>query len=135
MTEANLTQQLDQKGNRPRISVVVYSYNFEKYIADCLDSMVAQTLQPFEIIVCDDCSTDSSWQIIQTYKDRYPSLFRIFRHEKNLGHLENGAFGKDQIRGDVCSFMDGDDRWLPTKLEREWEALVKDRDAKFIQSC
>ena len=51
----------------PKISVVVICYNFEKYLAHCLDTMLGQTLKPFEIIVCDDASTDSSADIIKDY--------------------------------------------------------------------
>ncbi len=121
-------------GLQPRISVVVFSYNFEKYLAESLDSIVGQTLQPYEIIVCDDCSTDASWEIISGYKQRYPSLFRIFRHKKNIGHVANGKFGKDQARGDWVSIIDGDDYWHPQKLEWEWETLRNNPGAKVAYS-
>ena len=117
-----------------KISVVVFTYNFEAYIGECLESLVRQTVTPFEIIVCDDCSTDNTWPLVEGYKARYPNLFRIFRHEMNLGHIGNGAFGKDQIRGNVCVFMDGDDRWAPTKLEKEKRALQADPDARIAYS-
>ncbi len=118
----------------PAISVVVFSYNFGKYLDQCLASLVAQTLRPYEIIVCDDCSTDNSWQIVTDYKERYPDLFKIFRHEKNIGHIENGVFGKEQVTGELISVIDGDDWWHPEKLEMEVAALQRDPEAKAAYS-
>ncbi len=121
-------------GQPVKISVVVFCYNFEPYIAQCLESIVGQTLQPFEIIVCDDCSTDKSWQVISEYKQRFPSLFKVFRHEENIGHVANGKFGKDQARGEWISIIDGDDFWHPRKLEWEWAALKKSPGARVAYS-
>ncbi len=118
----------------PKISVVVFSYNFEKFIAQCLQSILDQTLQPYEIIVCDDCSTDKSWEIIQEFKQRFPTLIRAYRHKENIGHVKNGVFGKDQVKGTLVSIIDGDDYWLPGKLEKEWLALKKNPKAKVAYS-
>ncbi len=119
---------------KPLISVVVFSYNFEKYIDQCLVSIIKQTLKPSEIIVCDDCSSDKSWEIITKYKKRYPKLFRVFRHENNIGHIANGKFGKDQVTCDWTTVIDGDDYWHPEKLEMEWKVLQKNTRAKVAYS-
>ena len=97
--------------DRPRISVLIFSYNFRKYIAECIESVLAQTLKPFEIIICDDHSTDTSWEIIQRYNRSYPGLIRAFRHVKNLGHTKNGLFGRSKVLGELQSEIDGDDKW------------------------
>ncbi|MEM8488069.1 MAG: glycosyltransferase, partial [Bacteroidota bacterium] len=132
--DAGLPGQMNTATATPQISVVVFSYNFGPFIGECLESLVRQTLRPAEIIVCDDCSTDNAWDIIQQYKTAYPDLFRIFRHEVNIGHIENGIFGKDQVRGNLVTLMDGDDRWHPDKLRLEWQALQQNPRAKTAYS-
>ena len=118
----------------PKITVIVISYNFEKFIGDCLQSVLDQTLQPFEIIVCDDCSSDSSWEIICRYANKFPKLIIPLRQESNIGHTKNGIFGLSQVKGNLYSVIDGDDRWLPEKLSAEWAALVSMPSAKMAYS-
>ena len=55
------------KKNFPAISIVIPMYNTEKYVAECLDSIFAQTFQDFEVIIVDDCSTDNSAAIVENY--------------------------------------------------------------------
>ena len=55
----------------PAVSVVIPLYNAEKFIGDCLDSLLAQTFQNFEVIVADDCSTDLSYAIVQSYAEKF----------------------------------------------------------------
>jgi len=61
---------------KPKISVDMGCYNFEKYIAEAIESVLSQTLQPYEIIISDDCSEDNSWEIIQSYQKKIQSFFR-----------------------------------------------------------
>jgi len=118
----------------PKISVVIFSYNFEKYIGECIESILAQTLLPYEIIICDDHSLDDSWTIISEYSERYPELIKAYRHEKNMGSGPNGNFGRKMARGDLYTYIDGDDRFLPRKLELEWKALQENPEAKIAYS-
>ncbi len=118
----------------PNISVVIFSYNFVKYIGECIESILAQHLKPFEIIICDDHSLDGSWEIIMRYWQRYPILIRPFRQKKNVGPARNGIFGQKKIQGDLYAWIDGDDRWLPQKLQKEWQALSTYPDAKLAYS-
>ena len=107
----------------PRISVVISSYNFARYLRECIESVLAQTLPPFEIIISDDCSSDDSWIIISEYSQRYPHLIKAYRHKQNIGPPRNGNFSKRQATGDLIAWLDGDDRWLPHMLEVQWKAL------------
>jgi len=118
----------------PKISVVIFSYNFEKYIRECIDSLLAQTLPPLEIVICDDASTDNSWKLIDQFRRRNPKLIRAFRHKKNVGSLNNGSFGGKVFKGDLVCFLDGDDRWLSRKLELEWLALERNPEAQIAYS-
>lgn len=119
---------------RPEISVVLFSCNFEKFIAEAVESVINQTLTPFEIIICDDHSSDDSWKIISSYAEKHPGLIRSFRHQHNIGPIRNGKFGKEKAQGDLVSIIDGDDRWLPRKLELEWKALINYPGAKVAYS-
>jgi glycosyltransferase involved in cell wall biosynthesis len=118
----------------PQISVIIYSYNFEKYLEESIESILAQTLRPYEIIICDDHSTDKSWDIICKYRKNYPELISAYRHNTNIGMTANGNFGFKLIKGELISWLDGDDRWLPKKLELEWRTLKKNPAAKIAYS-
>jgi len=118
----------------PRISVVIITYNFEKYLRECIDSILAQTLQPCEIVIYDDCSTDESWSIITEYSQRYPELFVVHRQAKNVGMHINANTALQRARGELISWLDGDDRWLPRKLELEWEAICQNPEMKIAYS-
>ncbi|HHJ12903.1 MAG TPA: glycosyltransferase, partial [Gammaproteobacteria bacterium] len=118
----------------PSISVVVVSYNFAPFLRECLDSLVAQTLRPSEIIVYDDCSTDASWDIIEEYAQRHPDLFVVHRQPANKGMHANINEALARAGGELVSWMDGDDRWMPRKLEREWQALQSDPSVRVAYS-
>ena len=66
------------------ISVAMATYNGERYIRLQLDSILNQSVRDFEVVVCDDCSTDATWDILQEYQSKFPSI-RCFKNEKNLG--------------------------------------------------
>jgi len=116
------------------ISVIIYCYNHEEYVGECIESILAQTLQPLEIVICDDHSTDSSWTIIGDYHSRHPDLIVPHRHSKNIGMHYNVNFGLQRARGDLISSLGGDDRWLPQKLELEYEALQREPEARIAYS-
>ena len=108
-----------------KISVFITSYNQQRYLVEAVESVLNQTLKPFEIIIVDDSSKDGSQAIVEEYGREYPGLIRAFCHKQNLGVAKNKAFAQRQARGDWLSYLDGDDRFLPRKLEKEWEAIEK----------
>ena len=118
----------------PRISIVIVTYNFGRCLRECIESVLSQTLEPFEIVICDDHSTDNSWAIIKEYSQQYPRLIKAYQHEQNMGPYYNGAFGVKVASGDLVSFIEGDDRWLPQKLELEWKALQRHPEAQIAYS-
>ena len=127
-------KRLDTISLQARISVEMGCCNFEKYIAEAIESVLAQTLKPYEFIISDDHSTDNSWEIIKYYAGKYPNLIRAFRTSENVGMKKCSILRKDMVSGDLLSMIDGDDRWLPQKLELEWEALRKHPEAKIAYS-
>ena len=99
-----------------KYSILVPVYNVEKYLQQCLDSLVSQTFQDFEVILADDGSTDGSGRICDEYAQRYPELFRVF-HKKNEGLLLTRRFSLQQAKGEYILFVDSDDYVSPQMLE------------------
>ena len=69
----------------PAVSVIIPMYNAENYIGECLDSLLGQTFQNFELIVVDDCSTDSSCEIVESYIPKFDGRLKLYHTEKNTG--------------------------------------------------
>lgn len=99
-----------------KISVALCTYNGEKFIHKQIDSILNQTLNVDEIIVCDDLSSDSTLAILNTYKDKYPSLFKIFVNESNLKSNKNFEKALSLTTGDYIFFSDQDDLWHTDKV-------------------
>lgn len=111
----------------PEISVIIPVYNIEKYIEECLQSVVSQTLQEIEIIVVDDGSTDNSARIIQEFARRDERI-RIVR-KKNEGLALARKSGIEIARGKYIQHLDGDDYLETNALELLWkEAVSTDAD-------
>lgn len=93
------------------ISVIIISYNQEDTISRCLDSILCQSEHGLkEIVVCDDCSKDRTWEILQFYRGHYPDIVRVYRNEKNLGIYANSQKALS-LRGeaDLYHQLAGDD--------------------------
>ncbi len=106
------------------ISVFIPSYNQKKYLQEAIESVLAQTLKPVQIIVVDDASPDDSRDLIDSYKTKYPDLFTTIFHEHNLGIGQTRIDALNAVTGDYVTYVDGDDRFLPTKLEDEAKTLI-----------
>lgn len=117
-----------------KISVVVITYNAERFISDCLNSLLEQTLRPYEIIVCDDASTDHTRDIITDYIETYRELFRPIFHPANQGIAKNINSGLKAAQGDYVSLIAGDDGWYPDKLRLEIERLWTTSEARWVYS-
>ncbi len=115
---------MDVAKNKPKVTVCVVTYNQEKYISQCLKSVVEQkTNFLYEIIVSDDCSTDQTSSIIRDYAEMYPSIVKPIFHKKNIGASNNFVFIHNLASGDYIAHMDGDDYALPKKLQAQAEYL------------
>lgn len=109
-----------------KVSVVVPVYNVENYLRQCLDSILAQTLTDIEIICVDDGSSDSSLQILEEYAKKDPRV--IVRPQKNAGAGAARNNGLSVARGKYVSFLDSDDFFEPTLLEKLYEKAEADHD-------
>ncbi|MBR4239436.1 MAG: glycosyltransferase family 2 protein [Prevotella sp.] len=105
------------------------TYNGEKFLREQIDSILAQTIQAFELVVCDDCSSDSTWSILTSYSS-LDSRIKIYRNEKNLGYMKNFEKAMGLCKGDYIALSDQDDIWMPNHLE-----VLKDLIGNKVMAC
>lgn len=107
------------------ISVVMCTYNGEKYLREQLDSIVQQSYPIHELFIQDDQSTDQTVNIVHEYQSHYPYI-RLHINDKNLGFNKNFRTAILKAEGDFISIADQDDVWHPDKL-KEMVACIKDK--------
>ena len=112
-----------KKTKNPLITVVVPVYNVEKYLEKCLDSLFDQTYKNLEIICVDDCSTDSSREILKKY-EQIDSRFKVIYNEKNLGLGLTRNVGIKAATGDYIHCLDSDD-WMHMKSYEDLTDILK----------
>ena len=118
----------------PRISVFITSYNQRDYLIEAIETVLGQTLTPTQIIIVDDCSSDDSSDVISDYASRYPELITPIYHKENMGVTRTRIDALNAVNGDYVTYVDGDDRYLPQKLEKEFEALKRNHNAQIAFS-
>lgn len=121
---------------KPVISVIVTTYNQEKYIADALDSILMQKDCPdFEIIIGNDYSTDSTAEIIEKYRRKFPEVIKVLQRTKNLGMQLNLKDCILNCSGSYVAICEGDDYWIDCyKLKKQYELLKSSDNASFCFS-
>jgi glycosyltransferase involved in cell wall biosynthesis len=119
---------------RPMLSVIITCYNQEKFIAQSIDSVLSQTRIDLikEIIVVDDGSTDNSKEII--YKKTKESGLIKYIYQQNKGAASARNNGINASEGDFVAFLDGDDIWLPSKIENQLDCFKKDSNIGLVYS-
>lgn len=117
-----------------RVSVVVTSCNQEAYLGEAIESVLAQTRPASEILLVDDGSSDASREIVERYARAHPGLVRTLCHERTLGYARAKRAAVELCSGDLVTWLDGDDRLLPRKLELEIAALEADPEASLAYS-
>lgn len=105
----------------PLISVVLATYNRAHLIRRAVDSVIAQSLGDWELIVVDDASIDNTNAVLASYKDR---RIRYFRHELNKGSGGARNTGIVAARGRFLAFIDSDDEWISHRLEKQYAVFV-----------
>jgi glycosyltransferase involved in cell wall biosynthesis len=121
---------MQSKVDNSTISIVVPVYNVEKYLTECIDSILAQSFSPFEILLVDDGSQDSSGDICDKYADAYRNLIKVF-HQPNGGVTSARKTGVENASGEWICFVDSDDtlpvdslKELVTKSSTETDIVV-----------
>ncbi len=98
------------------VSVIIPSYNRAHVLPRAVKSVLAQTFQDFEIIIVDDCSKDNTLEVVRSFND---SRIRYIRHETNKGGNAARNSGIAAAKGEFIAFLDSDDQWMSTKLEKQ----------------
>ena len=100
-----------------KISIAFIVYNGARYMHTQLDSILAQTHNVDEIIICDDASSDATIEILEEYKNKHPNLFFLHYNNKNLGPSKNIEKAIQACTGDIILLADQDDYWETNKVE------------------
>jgi glycosyltransferase involved in cell wall biosynthesis len=111
--------------NEPKVSVLMITYNHEKYIAQAIESVLMQKTDfPYELIVGEDCSTDGTREIVLEYSRKYPQIVRAHLSERNIGAKENSRQVFFASRGKYLALLEGDDYWTSQeKLQLQADLL------------
>lgn len=113
------------------IDILLASYNGEKYIAEQIESLLAQDYTDFTIKICDDCSTDRTVDIIRHYAKRYPNKVKFTVNEKNSGSPSNNFFAlMYSSNADYIMFCDQDDVWFDNKVSASLNKM-KEREQEL----
>jgi len=119
----------------PLVSIALCTYNGAAYLNEQLQSLLAQTYANLEIVVVDDCSKDSTWEILTGYASTYPQ-FKVYQNEQNLGFVKNFEKAATLCNGDLIALCDQDDIWHPEKIALQVDAIGNNiliyHDSEFI---
>jgi glycosyltransferase involved in cell wall biosynthesis len=114
-------QGAGQPTMNPTVSAIITTYNYERFIAAAIESVLGQTRPPDEVVVVDDGSTDGTAAIVARYAAR--GVRYVYRANGGAGAARNT--GLRETRGTLVTFLDADDRWLPDKLARQLAHLAR----------
>ncbi|MGA9046335.1 glycosyltransferase family 2 protein [Sulfuricurvum sp.] len=119
--------------SNPKVSVLIPAYNYAQYLPEAIDSVLAQTFEDFEILIVDNCSTDNTEEIIMEYlkKDR---RIQYFKNEENIGPYRNYNQCLLYASGEYIKFLNADDKFAPTLLEKFVSILDNNHDIAIITS-
>ena len=121
------------------LNVLVFSYNHEQYLNTCLKSVSNQIFdKKFHCLIADDCSSDSSQQIIESFTKKFPNTFSYIKRQENLGKFTdgngryNGLHAYSLAKAKYIAVLDGDDYWTdPYKLQKQVDYLEANPDCSI----
>jgi glycosyltransferase involved in cell wall biosynthesis len=118
--------------NKPYLSIAVVTYNQEEFISEAIDSILLQKHDfSFEIIISDDASTDQTISILNSYKNKYPDIFKLILRDKNVGPSKNIYELLLQCSGKYIALLEGDDFWTDKfKLSKQVNFL--ENNLKYV---
>ena len=107
-----------EMNQKPKVSVIIPTYNRASLLRRSIQSVLNQTFQDFEIIVVDDCSTDNTEQVVKNFQEKDKRI-RYIKHKENKGGAAARNSGIKASKGEFIGLLDDDDEWLPKKLEKQ----------------
>jgi len=117
--------------NTPLVSVLMPAYNAEKFIAEAIESILNQTFKDFEFIIVDDCSTDSTWEIIQRYSQKDSRIIGV-RNEENLYIAKALNKGMQYTSSNFIARMDADDISLPNRIDQQFNLINSNKQIAVV---
>lgn len=115
------------------VSIIMPSYNCGRFVEGTIHSVQAQTYPNWEIIFVDDCSTDDTIEIVKRLQEQ-DSRIRLFQNKKNSGAAVSRNYALREAKGKYIAFLDSDDLWEPTKLEKQIK-FMEENNYKFSYTC
>src|SRR4030042_998741 len=111
------------------LTIAIPTFNGEPYIKDALKSIFSQSLNNFNIVISDDCSTDNTLKVIKQFKDK---RIKIFQNKKNLGYGKNLQVLRKKINADIIFLMGQDDILLKHALKKTYLPFIKDKSLGIV---
>jgi glycosyltransferase involved in cell wall biosynthesis len=124
----NLDTETNESTPEPLVSILLVCYNFEMYFVEAIEAILAQDFDDYEIIVCDDFSTDGTRALASEYRDKFPAKVRLSFTTSNLGTTKNANQGFKLARGKYLCLTSGDDVFLPGKLSTQVRYMESNRN-------
>lgn len=113
------------------VSIVIPAYNCEYYLEDAVESVKKQTYEDWELIIIDDCSTDRTMSLAKKLSVE-DNRIKVLSNSVNSGVSETRNRGVRESKAEWIAFLDSDDKWEPTKLEKQFKLLTNEKDAKLL---
>lgn len=119
---------------RPFVSVIMAAYNGAEFIGETIESVLAQTYEPIELVVVDDASADATPEIVASYAELHPGRVRLERGSERLGPCRRRNDAIDRSSGSLIAWLDQDDLWVPEKTERQVAVLQSRPEVGLVYS-
>lgn len=120
--------------NKIKISVIMGIYNCADTLEEAIECILNQTIIEWELILCDDGSTDDTYSIAEKYVKKYPEKIFLLKNKRNRGLNYTLNRCLKHTRGEYIARMDGDDRCVPERFEKELEVLEREKDIAIVSS-
>ena len=118
--------------DRPLVSVLTATYNGAEFVAETIESVLAQSYPRVEHVLVDDGSSDGTRAILADFAERYPGRVRVVLFDERAGPTRRRNDALDAASGEYLAWLDHDDVWEPSKLEQQVDALERDADVGFV---
>lgn len=130
-----INKRFMKKQHTTNISVALCTYNGQDYINEQISSILSQTKKVDEIVICDDCSSDNTVQIIKRIQKKYPNLIRLYQNKNNKGYRKNFDDCYRMCKGEYVFSCDQDDIWNKNKVEKIMNSFKKDTVLVFTDAA
>ena len=118
--------------NRPKVSIVMGIYNCESTVKESINSIINQTYDDWELIMCDDCSRDNTYKVAKKYAERYPDKIKLLKNENNMTLAPTLNKCMEYVTGEYIARQDGDDISDKNRIEKQVEFLEKNNDMSIV---